>query len=83
MPSEDESNSASDYDTSSSSNRITPSEIQELVRVKNMILALPTRLWAKEMEVESLHGIIKNLQKCATALEAKTFSSTVQGNASH
>ncbi|CAD7091562.1 unnamed protein product [Hermetia illucens] len=69
VPSEDESEYATDSDSSTSSRASAPEvEIQDFVHVKKEKRALASKLRAKEMEVESLHAIIRDLQQQVNAL---------------
>ncbi|CAD7080120.1 unnamed protein product [Hermetia illucens] len=71
VPSEDDSEYATDSDSSTSSRASAPAvEIQDFVRVKKEKRALASKLRAKEMEVESLHAIIRDLQQQVNALRA-------------
>ncbi|CAD7076844.1 unnamed protein product [Hermetia illucens] len=71
VPPEDESKYATDSDSSTSSRASAPAvEIQDFVRVKKEKRALASKLRAKEMEVESLHAIIRDLQQQINALRA-------------
>ncbi|CAD7076627.1 unnamed protein product [Hermetia illucens] len=70
VPSEDDSEYATDSDSSTSSRASAPAvEIQDFVRVKKEKRALASKLRAKEMEVESLHAIIRDLQQQVNALK--------------
>ncbi|CAD7083204.1 unnamed protein product [Hermetia illucens] len=69
LPSEDESEYATDSDSSTSSCASASAvEIQNFVRVKKEKRALASKLRAKEMEVKSLHAIIRDLQQQVSAL---------------
>ncbi|CAD7083598.1 unnamed protein product [Hermetia illucens] len=69
VPSEDESEYATDSDSSTSSCASASAvEIQNFVRVKKEKRALASKLRAREMEVESLHAIIRDLQQQVNAL---------------
>ncbi|CAD7093912.1 unnamed protein product [Hermetia illucens] len=67
VPSEDESEYATDSDSSTSAPAV---EIQDFVRVKKEKRTLASKLRAKEMEVESLHAIIRDLQQQVNALKS-------------
>ncbi|CAD7083940.1 unnamed protein product [Hermetia illucens] len=69
VPSEDKSEYTTDSDNSTSSrDSASAVEIQDFVRVKKEKRALDSKLRAKEMEVESLHAIIRDLQQQVNAL---------------
>ncbi|CAD7076779.1 unnamed protein product [Hermetia illucens] len=71
VPSEDESEYATDSDSSNSLRASASTvEIQDFVRVKKEKRALASKLRTKEMEVESLHTIICDLQQQVNALTA-------------
>ncbi|CAD7082644.1 unnamed protein product [Hermetia illucens] len=71
VPSEDDSEYTTDSDTSTSSRASGSTvEIQDFVRVKKEKRAAASKLRAKEMEVESPHTIIRDLQQQINALRA-------------